>query len=182
MVELIQVATQLVNLLNKVDRVADVALPQEIVGVVKLHSKIAVASAVVPIPGVDMLAGGANIWTMYGRLNSKIGLSLQENVIKSIGAGVATNLGSYVAVSGVASALKFIPGVGSVAGAVMMGASLYAVTLVSGWVYLKALCMMVQRKGKSISGIDFKAAIDEILSNKGTIKRMFETAKKEYKS
>ena len=96
------------------DKAADETLPAEIANVVKLHSKIAVGSAWIPIPGADMAAGTANIWGMYARVNNKLGLPFGENVMKSIGSGVATNLASYLALNGVASALKFIPGVGSV--------------------------------------------------------------------
>lgn len=176
---LIHVAKELVVLM---DKAADKSLPQEISNVVKLHSKLAVGSAWVPVPGADVAAGAANIWTMYGRLNNKIGIPIGENILKSIGAGVATNLTSYVAVSGVASAMKFIPGIGTIGGALIMSASLYAVTLVSGWVYLKALCTMVKRNGKGVNANDLKEAVNEILSNKKVIKEMFTAAKKEYKT
>lgn len=176
---LMHVAKELVILM---DKAADKSLPKEISDVVKLHSKIAVGSAWIPVPGADVAAGAANIWTMYGRLNGKIGVPIGENILKSVGAGVATNLTSYVAVSGVASAMKFIPGIGTVGGALIMSASLYAVTLVSGWVYLKALCIMAQRKGKGINASDLKAAVDEVLSNKRVIKEMFTAAKKDYKT
>lgn len=177
MIELIQVARDLVNIL---DKTADAALPKEIVDVVKLHAKLAVGSACIPVPGADMAAGAANIWAMYARINGKIDIPIKENILKSIGAGVATNLTSYIAMSGVASALKFIPVIGSVGGAVVMSASLYAVTLVSGWVYLKALCIAAKRDGGHINPSDFKVAIDEVLSNKGLIKNLIKTAKNDY--
>ena len=179
MQELMHVAIELTKVL---DKAADTTLPKEIVDVVKLHSKLAVGSAWIPVPGADVAAGAANISSMYARINGKIGIPVKENVLKSIGAGVATNLTSYITLSGVASAMKFIPGIGSVGGALIMSASLYAVTLVSGWVYLKALCIMAQRDGGSINASDFKKAIDQVLSDKGLIKRLITAAKKEYKS
>lgn len=172
------VAKELVVLM---DKAAYATLPQEIVDVVKLHSKLAVGSAWIPVPGADVAAGAANIWSMYARINGKIGIPVKENILKSIGAGVATNLTGYIAMSGVASAMKFIPGIGSVGGALIMSASLYAVTLVSGWVYLEALCKMAKRNGGTINPHDFKQAIDQVLSNKGLIKRLINTAKTEYK-
>ena len=177
MQELIHVAVELTKLL---DKTADSTLPKEIVDVVKLHAKLAVGSAWIPVPGADVAAGAANIWSMYARINGKIGIPVKENILKSIGAGVATNLTSYIAMSGLASAMKFIPGIGSIGGAMIMSASLYAVTLVSGWVYLKALCIMAQRKGGTINAEDFKKAIDQVLSDKSLIKRLINTAKKEY--
>lgn len=176
--KLIHVANELVKLM---DKAADDVLPEEIVEVVKLHSKIAVGSAWVPIPGADVAAGAANIWAMYIRINGKIGLSFKENVMKSIGSGVATNLASYIALSGVASALKFIPGVGSIGGALILSASLYAVTLASGYVYLQALCTMARKKGGNISGEDLKNAVNDVLKEKEVIKDFIEEAKKDYK-
>jgi uncharacterized protein (DUF697 family) len=173
MQELMHIAIELVEAM---DKAADASLPQEIVNIVKLHSKLAVGSAWIPIPGADVAAGATTIWTMYTRINSK------ENVLKSIGAGVATNLTSYMAMSGVASAMKFIPGIGSIGGALVMSASLYAITLVSGWVYLKALTSMVKRNCREITANDFKKAIDDVMSNKDLIKRLLNVAKKEYKS
>ena len=163
------------------DKAADETLPAEIADIVKLHSKIAVGSAWIPIPGADMAAGAANIWGMYARVNRKLGLPFGENVMKSIGSGVATNLASYLALSGVAGALKFIPGVGSVGGAMLMSASLYGVTLASGWVYLQALCTLAEKKGSTFSVSDISNAVNTMLRDKSTIKEFIEAAKKAYK-
>lgn len=179
MQELLHVAVELTKLL---DKAADTTLPTQIVDVVKLHSKLAVGSAWIPVPGADVAAGAANIWAMYARINGKIDIPVKENVLKTIGAGVATNLTSYLAMSGVASTLKFIPGIGTLGGALIMSASLYAVTLVSGWVYLKALCLMAQRNAGSLTLEDFKKAVDTVMSDKGLIKRLITAAKADYKS
>lgn len=176
--ELLSVAKELVKLM---DKEADKLLPKEIVDVVKLHSKLAVGSAWIPVPGADIAAGAANIWGMYIRINNKINIPFKENVIKTIGAGVATNLVSYIAVSGVASTLKFIPGIGSLGGALIMSASLYAVTLASGWVYLKALCTLAEKEGPMLDMAKLNDAVNDILKQKGLIKSFIGQAKKEYK-
>lgn len=173
-----QTAIHLVKLL---DKEADVLLPKEIVDIVKLHSKLAVGAAVIPVPGADAVAGGANVWGMYVRINNKVGLPFKENVIKTIGSGVATNLLSYGAMVGVGSALKFIPGLGSVGGGLIMAASLYAITLASGWVYLKALCLMAEKSGPNISMDDLNGAIKDVLAQKNVIKDFIKQAKKDYK-
>ena len=118
-----------IKLVQLLDKAADEALPQEIADVVKLHSKLAVASSWIPVPGADIAAGAASIWGMYIRINNKIGLSVKENVMKTIGSGVATNLAGYAAMSGVASALKCIPGIGTIGGAIVMSATQYALIL-----------------------------------------------------
>lgn len=175
---LLKVAIKLVKLL---DKAADSMLPQEIVGVVKLHSKLAVGSAWIPVSGLDMAACAASIWGMYARINSKIGIPFGENVMKSIGSGVATNLASYVAMVGVSSALKFIPGIGTVASALMMSASMYALTLASGYVYLQALCMIAEKKGSNFNADDLSNAVSIVLKDKDTIKEVFDSAKNSYK-
>ena len=86
---------------------------------------------------------------MYGRINNKLGLRVGDNILKTVSSGVATNLASYAAMSGVASALKFIPGIGTIGGALILSASLYAITLCSGYVYLQALTALAKKnKGK----------------------------------
>ena len=157
------------------------SLPQEIVDVVKLHSKLAVGSAWIPVPGADMAAGAASIWGMYIRINNKIDLSFSENVMKTIGAGVATNLASYVVMSGFASAIKFIPGIGTVGGALLMSAAMYALTLTSGYVYLRAIRVLAENNKNNFSSNELDAAIKKELSNKTAIKNFFEESKKTYK-
>lgn len=176
---LLHVAKDLVEAMNKA---AETMLPGEIVDAVKLHSGIAVGSAWIPIPGVDVAVGAGNIWTMYVRINKKIGLSVKDNVLKTIASGVLTNLTSYLAVSGVASALKFIPGLGSVGGGVVMSASLYAVTLCSGWVYLKALLLLAKKNNGNIEVGNIGNAIKEVMKDEATIKNFIDAAKEDYKN
>lgn len=175
---LISTATKLVKLL---DKGADSMLPQKIVDVVKLHSKLAVASAWIPVTGVDVAAGAASIWGMYIRINNKIGLSVKDNVVKTVASGVLTNLAGYVAATGVASAIKLIPGVGWLAGAVAMSATQYALTLASGYVYLKALTAMAEKNGKNLDMSGLSDAVKQVLKDKGTISEIIDAAKKNYK-
>lgn len=170
-----------VELIRLMDKAADRMLPQEIVNVVKQHSKLAVGSAWIPIPGADMAAGAAAIWGMYIRINNKLGLSFSDNAIKSVGSGVATNLASYAAGAGIASALKFIPGIGSIGGAVLMSATIYAMTLVSGYVYLQALCYLAKHNNGNINSEDIMDAVTMILKDKSTIKNFINEAKGQYK-
>ncbi len=119
---------------------------------------------------------------MYVLINKKVGISVGDNILKTIGAGVATNLASAAAVSTVASALKFIPGIGSLAGAALMSGTLYAVTLASGWVYLMALSYMLQNKGKNFSANDLQQAVNKVLKESTFLKDFISSAKKSYKS
>ena len=176
--KLLKAAIKLVKLM---DKTADENLPQEIADVVKLHSKLAVGSSFIPVPGADIAAGAASIWGMYVRINSKLGIPFGENVMKSIGSGVATNLAGYAAMTGVASALKFIPGIGTIGGAVIMAASMYGITLASGWIYLQALSALAQRSGKNFNAQDISKAVNDFLKEKTVIKDFINEAKKSYK-
>lgn len=169
-----------IKLVGVMDKTADENLPKEIADVVKLHSKLALGSAWIPVPGADMAAGAASIWGMYVRINSKLGIPFGENVMKSIGSGVATNLASYVAMGTVASALKFIPGIGTLTGAAIMSASLYGLTMASGWVYLNALCALAEKKGNNFSVSDISSAVNSMLKDKSAIKEFIDSAKKSY--
>ena len=79
-------------LVKALDMAADSVLPQQIVDIVKLHSKLAVGSSFIPIPGLDMAGAAGSIWSMYIRINNKIHIPFGENVLKSLASGVATNL------------------------------------------------------------------------------------------
>ena len=170
-----------IKLVKLLDKGADTMLPQQIVDVVKLHSKLALGSAWIPVPGADVAAGAASIWSMYVRINNKIGLSVKDNALKTIASGVATNLASYAATAGVASALKFIPGIGTITGAVLMSATIYAMTLASGYVYLKALTYMAEKNGKNLDMSGLSDAVKRVLQEKGIIREFIDTAKKNYK-
>jgi uncharacterized protein (DUF697 family) len=178
-IELYEAAVALVTVL---DKTAEQLLPQEIVDVVKLHSKLAVGSALIPVPGADVAAGAANIWTMYGRVNSKVGISIKDNVLKTIGSGVVTNLASYMAMAGLGSAIKAIPGIGTVTGTALMSASLYAVTLASGYIYVKALTLLANKGNGSIDITQIDAAVKEILGSKEVIKNFIKAAKSDFKN
>ena len=178
-VELYEAAVALVTVL---DKTAEQLLPQEIVDVVKLHSKLAVGSALIPVPGADVAAGAANIWTMYGRVNSKVGISIKDNVLKTVGSGVVTNLASYMAMAGLGSAIKAIPGIGTLTGTALMSASLYAVTLASGYIYVKALTLLANKGNGSIDITQIDAAVKEILGSKEVIKNFIKAAKSDFKN
>jgi len=175
------------KLVVEMDKVADIALPEKIVNIVKLHTKIGVSLAIVPVPGGDMVAAIANIWTMYLRINTVLGIKFSENILKTVASGIATNLAAYAMTAGIISTVfKFVPGIGTVGGAAIMGGVLYAATLASGYVYLKALTLAIAMSGGDLSKnndieTNLKKAVDDILSDNEMIKSFIEAAKDSYK-
>lgn len=181
MSDLSHLAHAAIELVEALDRQAEESLPSEIANIVKLHAKLAVGSALIPVPGADVAAGAVTIWTMYIRINSAINMKFGESFLKTIASGVATNLASYAAIAAVGGALKFIPGIGSIAGAAIMCGALYAVTLTSGYVYLKALTTLA-KKGGTINDNQLKSAVDNYMKNNAKeIKNFMSEAKKAYK-
>ena len=108
--ELLKAAMRLVKAM---DKLADETLPQEVADVVKLHSKGAGVAGLAAgwAPGVGstiaVTCAVGFIWTMYGRINGKIGIPLAKNIVKSIASGVCTNLAA-AAVSGKCYIFAFV--------------------------------------------------------------------------
>ena len=180
---------QAINLVQAMDKATDSNLPSEIAEIVKFHSKgAAIASlGAAWIPGVGgiaaIVAGGGFIWTMYGRIGEKIDVPFSSNVLQSLASGVATNLAAYVVTATVVStALSLVP-VGNIGASVIMGGTCYAVTLASGFVYLKIMTNLF-RKGIDPTTLS-AAELQEIAKSvaKGNdVKEVIRKAKEQFKS
>jgi uncharacterized protein (DUF697 family) len=171
------------------DQIVDDNLPYQIADIVKFHSKGAAAAAVGSawIPGAGgtaaILASAGFIWSMYARIGSEINLPMSENILKTLGSGVATNLASGMAASWVMSSVfSLFPGIGSIGASVVMGGTCYALTLASGYVYLKIMTALF------ISGVDpTKMSEQELnnmaknIANDSDVKDVMNTARQAYK-
>jgi uncharacterized protein (DUF697 family) len=120
---------------------------------------------------------------MYVRINKELELPFAENLIKSLAAGIVTNLGAAAASTVIiGSALKFIPGLGSLGGAAVMGATIYGLTVASGIIYMNVVAKLLNAKNaKQFNEENLKAAVDEIMKDKETVQTIFEIAKEGYK-
>ncbi|MBT0552316.1 DUF697 domain-containing protein [Riemerella anatipestifer] len=181
--QLTKAAGELLYALKKADDLAENILPEDIAGIVKLHAKLSTGAAFIPIPGVDVLASAASIWSMYGRINSVLGISVKENILKTIASGVITNLASTGIVLGIGSAIKIIPGIGTVAGTVIMLAGIYASILLSGWVYIKVLTIIANKNDGVIRLGEIGKELNLFMkNNKSEIKTFLKEAKNYYKN
>lgn len=75
----LRAAAELCKALNKH---IDDNLPEKLAGIVKLHAGLAVGSALITVPGGDVAAPIANIWTMYLRTNKELKLTLPKPLSK----------------------------------------------------------------------------------------------------
>ena len=164
----------------------------EIQNIIKNNAKLAAGSGLASgwVPGL----GGAAlatvtagfVWKMYIEINRELNIPFSENLIKSIGTGVATNLASYTVASILISSIfSFFPGLGSVASSVIVGGTSYGLTLAAGVVYLKVLKNLFVDHGLDISQIDesvLKNSIDNTIeADEDEIKDIIKKSIKDYK-
>ncbi|MGN0016063.1 MAG: hypothetical protein ACI37O_01830 [Candidatus Avelusimicrobium sp.] len=176
------------SLLEAMDNVADENLPSGLADIVKFHAKGATISSLSSaIPGVGAalsgLASASFIWTMYTRINKMLGLKLADNILKTVASGVVTNLAGYAVASfAVGTVLSLIPGLGTVATIALVGSAVYAVTMVSGIVYLKILTNIFNagKNPDSLSANHLKEIASDVISSMD-IKSLFKEAKEEFK-
>lgn len=172
------------ELCKAMNETVDQHMPEKLAEIVKTHSAVAVGTALVPIPILDMTAAIANIWTMYVRINKEVNIPFAENALKSIALGIVTNIGAGIAAGLVVGTMaKMLPGLGTVGGTIVMGSTVYAVTLASSVIYMKALTKLVASKVKTngeLTEKDLKAAIKEALKDKDLIKTVMNEAKADY--
>ena len=177
-----------VKLVKSLDRSTDKNLPNELADIVKFHTKGATAGALAgAIPGVgaviSFLTSAGFIWSMYARINKEIGIELSENILKTIASGIITNLGASIIGSVVVgSVLSVIPFVGSIGAIVVVGATVYGLTMASGIVYLKIMTNIFEAgEDPSRLSLDAMKSIAKEISQEFDIKGFMEEAKKEFK-
>ncbi len=172
------------ELCKAMNQTVDEHMPEKLAEIVKTHAAVAVGTALVPIPVIDVTAAIANIWTMYVRINKEVNIPFAENALKSIALGIVTNIGAGIAAGLVVGTFaKMLPGLGTLGGTIVMGSTIYAVTLASSVIYMKALTKLVSCKATTDSELtekDLKAAIKEAMKDKDLIKTLMNEAKAEY--
>lgn len=175
-------AAELLSFMKFSDDAITKIYAEDIAEIVKLHAKIATGAALIPIPGIDAIVAASAIWSMYGRINEKLEVSIKENVLKTLASGVITNLASFTVVLGIGSGLKLIPGIGTIVGTTIMLAGIYATTLLSGWIYIKVLTMIAKKNNGVIRFDELSSTMSIFISeNKEEIKSFFVSAKNFYK-
>ncbi|GAA7425289.1 hypothetical protein MM0353_08150 [Helicobacter pylori] len=144
--------------------------------IIHVASGAAGAAGLIPIPFSDALAIAPIQAGMIYKMNDAFGMDLD----KSVGASLVAGLLSVTAVAQVGRTLvngllKFIPGVGSVVGAVISGATAVAITEGIGFAYLKALetCFNDETGEVNLPAMDtIKSLFKESYLSLDTIKKL----------
>ena len=183
---ILESATELLQAYNKA---LDTVVPKDLCDIVKFHGcGAAVSSAAAGlIPGAGGVAAtvcyAGFIWTLYGRLGKKIGLPFNKHILKSLAAGVATNLAAYAVASlVVSSVISLFPGIGSLAASAIDAGMGYAIVSASGIVYMKVLTKMFknQQDPTTFSAENLSDIAKETMS-KMDMKGILKNLKSEYK-
>src|SRR5437667_7998206 len=91
-----QVIHAVEHLYKDVELFGDGPKAKELTEIIKQHALAATGIAFIPVPGLDVAAVVANVWTMYARINDAVGVSFRENALKSIASGICANLLSAI--------------------------------------------------------------------------------------
>lgn len=158
-------------------------LGPELAGIIKQHALMGAGAGLIPVPGVDIAAEIADVWTMYVRINKAIGLPFGEHLAKSIATAIGTNILRVVpglAIEEVTENLLKATGAGDLFGMAIGAAGDYAMVLVTGIMYVKALTILIGKK-EQLTDENLHKAAKEAGHDKQFIKEAFHDAKKQYK-
>ena len=169
--EVYDAAKKTIAAYKKINSVAADVLPEDIEKIVLRHAKIAFATAFIPIGGLDVLAATTNIWAMYVCINNALGLNFSDHIMKSVGSAIVSNVVQNVGLMAVVATLKWNPLSWPFSVAILTS-SLYALTIVSGWIYLTALAKMAQHDN------DVQASVKDTLKYQTDIKRLYDKLNK----
>lgn len=142
------------------------------------------------LPGAGALVASAAwvtaIWTMYVKINKDLGISISENVLKSLASAFLTNIiaaaGALILGMAAAFLLSFIPGFGTAGAVAIDGLLGYVTVFASGILYIKLLTKVMKAKGTfTISEDEVKSLADDI-SNDSDIKGIIREAKESFKN
>ncbi|GHT02214.1 hypothetical protein AGMMS50276_31950 [Synergistales bacterium] len=164
---------------------------KEIEEIINVHAvgaaAVGLASGWIPAAGgmAGMMASTGFVWSMYYRINKKIGIPISKTAAKSLGSAVLSNLaGSCMAIVGgtILATLLSFTGIGNFFSSLIMASMDYAVVLVAGIIYLKLLTGLF-KAGKdpaNMSGDDLKSHADDVIRQENT-KQLLKDAVREYK-
>lgn len=164
---------------------------EDLADIVNKHALGAAAAGlgVAWLPGAGSLAAAAAVagflWSMYFRINNRIGLKLSKVMLKSLASAVLSNLAqAAISITGYSllASVVSLTGVGGVISSALMAALDYAVVLVGGIIYLKLLngLFAVGRNPQDMTEEEIKLASKDVIAD-SNVSQMLKNARDEYK-
>lgn len=141
------------------------------------------------LPGAGALvataAWVAAIWTMYVKINKDLGISISENILKSLASAFLTNIiasaGALILAILASFVLSFIPLLGQAGAIAIDGLLGYITVFASGILYIMLLTKIMKAKGSfDISESEAKSMADNI-SKESDISAIIREAKESFK-
>lgn len=141
------------------------------------------------LPGAGALvataAWVAAIWTMYVKINKDLGISISENILKSLASAFLTNIiasaGALILAILASFVLSFIPLFGQAGAIAIDGLLGYITVFASGILYIMLLTKIMKAKGSfDISESEAKSMADNI-SKESDISAIIREAKESFK-
>lgn len=143
------------------------------------------AAAVVPGAGALIAVGaaGSSVLAMYVRLAKEMNVKLGNGVLKALASAVVADISATVIGNlGLAAAISFIPGVGSMSAGMLAGISNFGVVYLAAYIFIKTLSSLFASK-KDISTMSSADLTKMMKDMAGTInqKEILKEAKQQYK-
>lgn len=142
------------------------------------------------LPGAGALVASAAwvaaIWTMYVKINKDLGISIKDNVLKSLASAFLTNIiasaGALILGWAASLLLSLLPGFGTAGAVVIDGMIGYVTVFASGVLYINLLTKVMKAKGRLefADGDDLKQMAKDIVKE-GNVKGIMKEARKSYK-
>ena len=169
---------------------ADTTMAADLANIVRTHALGAAAAGlgVAWLPGFGATAALVTmtgfVWTMYLRINDRMGLRLSKVVLKTLASAFISNLAqntlSYLGITVLSTILSFT-GVGNIAAAALMAAMDYAIVKVGGALYLKLIngLMSAGKVPEEMSEQEITTAMDTVM-DQSDVGSMISEASQEY--
>lgn len=127
----------------------------------------------------------AAIWGMYVKINKDLGISIKDNILKSLASAILTNIlasaGSLILMLSASFLLSFIPGLGSAGAIVIDGFIGYITVFASGVLYIKVLTKLFKAgKGFNIAESEVNDVADDVIKD-SDISEILKEGKEAYK-
>ena len=151
-------------------------MAQDLVEIVNTHALGAAASGigVAWLPGVGSAAALLSmvgfIWSMYFRINNRLGLRFAKVIVKTLASAVLSNLAqAAISVAGTValSTILSFTGIGNGTASLIMAALDYSIVMVGGILYLKLInsLMGAGSNPDEMSPTEIEIAMNEVIRN-----------------
>lgn len=158
-----------------------------IMGCAVIAAVAGVGSGWLPGAGALVATGAwvAAIWGMYVKINKDLGITIKDNVLKSLASALLTNLiasvGGIILMLVGSTLLSLIPGLGTAGAIAIDGAIGYVTVFASGVLYIKLLTKLFKAgNGFNLSENNVKRMAKDIITE-SDVEKIIKEGKKSFK-